>query len=200
METRRSTTGFIIKFNKDTVTWKSQRQRARGNSTADSELFVVNSCAKRAKGLANINEEIFPDSDSTIKLYQDNTSTIARLADPTAIGTIKDIDAKDKYVIQLVKDRRARVFYLPTEQQIADPLTKPLEVAAYLKHREQILKSIIDVTNGIERKLTAREKAATDYKFTYFNIRDMELSNEMTDNAGSPHAPPGGGGVTPGWV
>ncbi len=48
-ETRKSTMGYIVKFNGDTVAWKSTRQRSRGNSTADSELIAVNACAKSAK-------------------------------------------------------------------------------------------------------------------------------------------------------
>ncbi len=128
-----------------------------------------------AKGLANIIEEIFPDENVTIKLYQDNTSTIARLADPTAIGMIKDIDARDKYVIQLVRDGRARVFYLSTAEMLADPLTKPLDKDAFCRHRAAILQSIGEVTTGVERKLTETEMRATEGKMEYFTLRDLQV-------------------------
>ncbi len=107
-------------------------------------------------------------------LYQDNTSTIARLANPTAIGMIKDIDARDKYVIQLVRDGRARVFYLPTMDMIADPLTKPLDTIHFLRHREALLMSTRDVTNGIERKLTDCEKRATETAANYITLCDLQ--------------------------
>ncbi len=175
VETRRSTTGYVIKYNGDTITWRSARQRSRGNSTTDSELIAVNSCARRAKGLANIVAEIFSDLDVTIKLYQDNTSTIARLADPTAIGMIKDIDARDKYVIQLVRDGRARVFYLPTTEMLADPLTKPLDKEAFCRHRTAMLQSIEEATAAVERKLTETERRATDGKAEYLTLRDLQV-------------------------
>ncbi len=101
-ETKRSTTGYVIKCQGDTVVWRSTRQKSRGNSTTDSELIAVNACARRAKGLANMVQEIFPETKQPFRLYQDNTSTIKRVTDSTTIGQYKEVDAKDKYVVQLV--------------------------------------------------------------------------------------------------
>ncbi len=48
-ETRKSTMGYVVKFNDDTVAWKSTRQRSRGNSTMDgnsSQLMLALGDAK----------------------------------------------------------------------------------------------------------------------------------------------------------
>ncbi len=130
-ETRKSTTGYIVKFNSDTVARKSTRQGSRGNSTTDSELVAVNACTRRCKGLANMHYKIFPEEKIPVRLYQDNTSTIKRTNDPTTLGQYKEVDAKDKYLVQLIKNGEAKVIYLPTTEQIADPLMKPLDTKIF---------------------------------------------------------------------
>ncbi len=123
-ETRKSTTGYVVKFNGDTVAWKSTRQRSRGNSTTDLDLIAVNACARRFKGLANMHHEIFPENKAPFRLYQDNTLTIKRTGDAMTLGQYKDVDTKDKYVMQLIKNGEANVIYLPTAEHFADPLNE----------------------------------------------------------------------------
>ncbi len=172
-ETRKSTTGYIVKFNGDTVAWKSTRQRSRGNSTADSELIAVNACARRCKGLANMYYKIFPDMKAPFRLYQDNTSTIKRTGDVTTLGQYKEVDAKDKYVVQLIKNGEATVIYLPTAEHFADPLTKPLEAAAFDRHRRYIMESSEDLKETTKRIITEEENRATENQRKYFNLEEI---------------------------
>ncbi len=198
-ETRKSTTGYVVKCNGDTVAWKSTRQRSRGNSTTDSELIAVNACARRCKGLANMWYEIFPEIKEPIRLYQDNTSTIKQTGDATTLGQYKEVDAKDKYVVQLIKNGEATVTYLPTAEQFADPLTKPLETTTYERHRQRILESIEDLETAETRKITMAEDRATENRNNFFRLDEIWTSednksyhrNGYGDN-GIP-APTGGG-------
>ncbi len=171
-ETRKSTTGYVVKFNGDTVAWKSMRQRSRGNSTMDSELIAVNACARRCKGLANIHYEVFPENKAAVRLYQDNTSTIKWTGDATTLGLYKDVDAKDKYVVQLIKNGEATVIYLPMGEHFADPLTKPLEAAAFEWHRRYILELIDDLKATASRKITEAEDRAMENRRKYFGLEE----------------------------
>ncbi len=167
-----------MKFNGDTVAWKSTRQWSRGNSTTDSELIAVNACARRCKGLANMHYEIFPENKVPVRLYQDNTSTIKRTGDATTLGQYKDVDAKDKYVVQLIKNGEATVIYLPTAEHFADPLTKPLEAAAFERHRRYILESIDDLKATASRKITKAEDRATENRRKYFGLEETWVSED----------------------
>ncbi len=77
--------------------------------------------------MANMHNEIFLENKTPIRLYQDNTSTIKSTADATTLGQYKEVDARDKYVVQLIKNGEANVIYSPTAEHFADPLTKPLK-------------------------------------------------------------------------
>ncbi len=164
--------GYMVKFNGDTVAWKSTRQRSRGNSTTDSELIAVNACARRCKGLANMHHKIFPENKAPFRLYQDNTSTIKRTGDATTLGQYKDVDAKDKYVVQLIKNGEANVIYLPMAEHFADPLTKPLEFAAFDRHRQYIMESIEDLKATAYRKIMEVEDWATENWRKYFGLEE----------------------------
>ncbi len=198
-ETRKSTTGYIVKFNGDTVAWKSTRQRSRGNSTTDSELIAVNACARRCKGLANMYYEIFPNLKAPFRLYQDNTSTIKRTGDATTLGQYKEIDAKDKYVVQLIKNGEATVMYLPTAEHFADPLTKPLDTAAFDRHRRYIMESIEDLKETARRVITEKENLATENRRKYFELEqiwesaDGEFYQRKKNTDNNIPAPTGGG-------
>ncbi len=159
------------------MAWKSTRQRSRGNSTTDSELIAVNTCARRCKGLANVHREIFPEDKVPVRLYQDNTSTIKRTNDATTLGQYKEVDAKDKYVVQLIKNSEAKVIYLPTTEQV-DPLTKPLDTGVFQRHRMAILQSISDLLVTETRKLTAEEWKVTCNKEKHFTLEEVEVSKD----------------------
>ncbi len=178
LETRKSMTGYVVIFNGDTVVWKSTRQRSRGNSTTDMELIAVNACARRAKGLANMHYEIFPETKTYLRLYQDNMSTIKRTADATTLGQYKEVNAKDKYVVQLIKDNQTKVYYLPTNEHFADPLTKPLETAGFMKHLRDILESIEDLTVTATRELMEKEDLAMENKNVYFDFNEIQISED----------------------
>ncbi len=150
------------------VAWKSMRQWSKGNSTTDSELTAVNACARRCKGLANMWHEIFPENKAPIRLYQDNISTIKRTGDTTTLGQYKEVDAKDKYVVQLIKNGEADVIYLPTVEHFADPLTKPLEITAFNRYRAYIMESIEDVKAAAFRKITEKEELAMENRQKHF--------------------------------
>ncbi len=54
-----------------------------------------------------MHHEIFTGNKALIRLYQSNTSMIKRTADATMLGQYKEVDAKDKYVVQLIKNGEA---------------------------------------------------------------------------------------------
>ncbi len=177
-KTRKSTTGYVVKFNGDTVAWKSMRQRSRCNFTTDLELIVVNACARRCKGLANMHHVIFAENKAPFRLYQDNTSMIKQTGDAMTLGQYKDVDAKDKYVVQSIKNGEAKVIYLPTAEHFADPLTKPLEFAAFDRHWRYILESIEALKATAFRKITEAEDRAMENRWNYFGLEETWVSED----------------------
>ncbi len=146
-----------------------------------------------------MHHKIFPENKVPFRLNQDNTSTIKRTGYATTLGQYKDVDAKDKYVAQLIKNGEANVIYLPTAEHFADPLTKPLEFAAFDRHWRYIMESIEDLNATAHRKITEEEDRAMENRRKYFGLEKTWVSEDgeayhqhkATDN--NIPAPTGGG-------
>ncbi len=89
----------------------------------------------------------------------------------------------------------AAVYYVPTDEQIADPLTKPLDGGAFIKHRMALLESVGDRKGDAVRKLTEQEIKATETKPEYFKTQDILIGdsesnyhrlNEVDNGAAAP--------------
>ncbi len=98
---------------------------------------------------------------------------IKRMGDATTLGQYKDVDAKDKYVVQLIKNGEANVIYLPTAEHFADPLTKPLEILAVKRHRRHIMESMEDLKVAVFRKITGKEELVTENRRKYFGLANF---------------------------
>ena len=70
----------------------------------------------------------------TIQMYSDNQGCIALAENPEDHARSKHIDVQFHYTRQLVEYKKVRVDYCPTEDMLADVLTKPLGLRAFSRH------------------------------------------------------------------
>ena len=61
-----------------------------------------------------------------ITLYMDNSSAIDLAFDPVLHSKTKHIDRRDLFIRELIARKVIYVKYIPTAQNVADTLTKPL--------------------------------------------------------------------------
>ena len=64
-------------------------------------------------------------------MHSDNQACIALSRDPVGHRRTKHIDVRYHYIRELVTYRKATIEYLPSEDMIADILTKPLPAAGF---------------------------------------------------------------------
>jgi hypothetical protein len=64
-------------------------------------------------------------------MHSDNQACIILSQDPVGHRRTKHIDVRYHYIRELVAYRKATVTYLPTQDMIADILTKPLPARSF---------------------------------------------------------------------
>lgn len=69
-------------------------------------------------------------------MYEDNQSAIKLVKNGKSRNRTKYIDVKYHFVTDLVKRKIIEIQYCPTDEMIADMMTKPLESVKLKKHRE----------------------------------------------------------------
>ena len=131
---RRSTSGHIYLLNSGPVTWSSTKQRCVATSTTESEYISLSEASKQGQWIRALLRELqrtqYLSSTLATPIFSDNQGCIALARDPVAHSRTKHIDVRYHYIRELVAYNKATVEYIPTDEMVADMLTKPLLLAA----------------------------------------------------------------------
>ena len=130
VNTRRSTTGYVVMLNNGAVAWRSQRQPTVALSTMEAEYMALTEATKELKWIKTFLAELGCNGQSTdstpTDLYSDNQSAIALAKNPVSHARAKHIDIRHHFVREAIQDQIIWVQYIPTAEMTADSLTKAL--------------------------------------------------------------------------
>src|SRR5579859_2376507 len=128
MDTRKSTTGYVVMLNNGAIAWKSRRQPTVALSTMESEYMALTEATKELKWIRTLLAELsYSNKNSPTDLFSDNQSAIALSKNPVAHARAKHIDLRHHFVREAIQDKIIWVQYIPTTEMTADSLTKTLE-------------------------------------------------------------------------
>ena len=123
---RKSTSGYVFKLGSSTVSWRSKRQSVVALSSTEAEYIALSMASQEAIWIRNLLESMnFKQEDATI-LFEDNQGSIALAKNPKDHSRAKHIDIKYHFVRHAVEKKNIQLVYCPTENMMADILTKRL--------------------------------------------------------------------------
>jgi Reverse transcriptase (RNA-dependent DNA polymerase)/gag-polypeptide of LTR copia-type/GAG-pre-integrase domain/Integrase core domain len=130
---RRSRTGIVSQLGGNTVWWKSRKQASVAVSSCEAEYMAVFESAKDAVWLRNLLCEFgsCPGSLPT-SVFLDNQGSISWAKDD-ALRKVKHISLRYHFTHDLIKTHIIDLQYIPTEDNRADSLTKPLTGERFVK-------------------------------------------------------------------
>jgi hypothetical protein len=124
-DTRRSTSGFLIKFRGSPILWASRRQKAISRSSLESEYIALSQGCQNVLWILKLLKQIgYPTS--TVPVYIDNQGAIESTKNGTHSERTKDIDVAYKYGRELLQAKVISLVWCPTDNMTADILTKAL--------------------------------------------------------------------------
>jgi hypothetical protein len=125
-EDRRAISGYAFLIDGGAVSWSSKRQEIVSLSTTESEYVAATHGLKEAMWLRSLLSEVFgPFKDATVLLC-DNQSAIALARDHQYHARTKHIDVRYHFIRWVIDQGVVRLVYCPTEDMVADVLTKAL--------------------------------------------------------------------------
>ena len=111
-------------------------------STCEAEVNAATSAAKGAIHLKNELGQI--PKDFLIRIDEDNSAAIAQAeAGPAHIRNAKHYAVRLRFLQELVLDKEVEFVYCPTNEQLADFMTKPLDVVKF-QHFRDIVLSVVE--------------------------------------------------------
>ena len=121
-----SQSGMVFTFGKTPFFFKCGKQRRITLSSTDGEYETLTEICKYLEWLKGLLEELEIYHHDPIEVYQDNKSTITLATGPGTFKRSKQNLIRYQYVKDLVKDGTIDIVWVPTQDMIADILTKVL--------------------------------------------------------------------------
>ena len=132
---RRSTTGYCVNLSKNSslVSWKTKKQPTVALSTCEAEYMALASTIQECLYLEQLLDGIDSYKYTQPIVHEDNQGTIALAKNPVCRQRAKHVDIKYHFIRSTVSEGRVTLVYCPTDDMVADIMTKPVTKMKLLK-------------------------------------------------------------------
>lgn len=135
---RKCVSGYLMKVHGNTVIWSSKKQQSVAMSSTEAEYVAMSSCCSEAIWLGGLLHDMLPLKNIfPIHVFEDNQGAIA-MAKTEETKRVKHIDVKYHFIRDAVEQQKININYVPTRDQEADILTKPLTTTFFEGFRRKI--------------------------------------------------------------
>lgn len=132
---RKSTSGYVFLQGGAAITWKSSKQSCVALSTAEAEYVALSAAAQEAIWLQQLTSDLLNKNIRETTIHEDNQSAMCMAKNQQSHRRTKHIEIKYHFIRDLVEAGRIKLTYCPSEDMIADMLTKGLPIAQFEKLR-----------------------------------------------------------------
>ncbi|KAL8310867.1 hypothetical protein RB597_001710 [Gaeumannomyces tritici] len=146
-QNRKSSQAYVITLFGGIIGWRASKQATVTTSTTEAELLALAEAAKEALFVSRMIKELGVTlDDCSIKIKCDNQQTIGLVnKDLYTLQTkLRHVDIHNHWLRQEAHAKRINVTYTPTDQMLADGLTKALAGNKMTRFRNQL--NLTDIT------------------------------------------------------
>ena len=151
---RTSSQAYVMKLFGSTIGWRTNKQDTVTTSTTEAELLSLSQAAKEAMFVSRLVREFGVKlDDKKIIIQCDNKQTIRLVNEDIVLlrTKLRHVDIHNHWLRQEAVRQRIKVIYTPTEDIMADGLTKTLSYDTHQRFINQL--GLVD----IEEQLKERE-------------------------------------------
>ena len=134
---RKSHTGMIIKLATGPICWTSHKQKTVALSSTEAEYMALSDSCRQLMWLKSLFSEI-GITIAVLPLCGDNQGSIFLGSNPVQERRTKHIDIRYHYIRECIESKEIELFYVPTDDNIADVLTKNLALIKFQKFRDNL--------------------------------------------------------------
>jgi len=137
IDSRKSTSGFLITIGGAPTSWYSKLQKCVATSTAESEYYSISDCAKHCLWYLNLLNEL-NIGINYVTINVGNKAAIYNCQNQSINPRSKHIDIKYHHMRDLINEKRIKLKYIRSENNLADGFTKYLNNILMNKFRNSL--------------------------------------------------------------
>ena len=139
VDSRKSTSGYIVKLANGAVSWRSEKQTLTATSTMKSKFVSCFEASSHGIWLKSFISglRIVDSISRPLKLYYDNSATVL-MAKNKSGSRSKHVDIKYLVIRECVKEKKVVIEHISTELMLADFLTKVMPPKYFKDHVVQM--------------------------------------------------------------
>ncbi|KAJ9539504.1 hypothetical protein OSB04_032237 [Centaurea solstitialis] len=145
----KSQSGYVFTLNGGAISWKSSKQDTIADSTTEAEYIAASDAAKEAVWLRNFISDlrVVASISRPIDIYCDNSGAVAQAKEPREHHKSRNVLRKYHLIREIIGRVDVRICKIPTDENVADPLTKPLARAKHEGHASSIGMQYLDTSS-----------------------------------------------------
>jgi hypothetical protein len=109
------------------------------HSSCEAEIKAMDEWCREVMHIMDMMKFLCGPYSEPVKLFVDSESAIELCTSLKQSHKVKHINMRIHFLRELIEDGFVELFFVPSELNVADVLTKPLPEAAFLKHRWVLL-------------------------------------------------------------
>ena len=133
---RKSTSDYLLMMSEAPVSWKSKKQTCVALSTAEAEYVALATTTQEITWLRQLLKDLHNEQTEPTLIHEDNQSAICIAQNPQYHSKAKHIDIKYHFIREKVIDSTIELCYCPTNNMLADMMTKGLTHNKFSRLRE----------------------------------------------------------------
>ena len=138
IDDRKSTWAYCIYLEHNLISWSSKKQSIVTRSSAESEYKALTSASSKITWLQSLFKEIKLECVSVPTIWCDNISATELAKNLVYHSRTKLIELDMHFIRDKVLARELKINYIPSDEQIADILTKPLTFTHFNYFRSKL--------------------------------------------------------------
>lgn len=131
LQTKKSVTGYMVKYGQSLISWKSKKQETISRSLAEAEFRSMASTVAELSWLTGLFKELEVLVVQPVDLYCDSKAAIQIAVNPIFHERTKHIDIDCHFVREKLQEGLIRTHHINTKEQPADVFTKGLGKAQH---------------------------------------------------------------------
>ncbi|KAL1293456.1 hypothetical protein AAHE18_19G074500 [Arachis hypogaea] len=138
LEDRKSISGFCLYLGNNPISWKSNKQTKVSRSSTEAEYRAMCAAQTKIMSIQQLLQELRIPQTMVPTIYCDNQSACLLAANPILHSRCKHLELDLHFLRDLVNQKSLYIVHIPSSDQIADCLTKPLSQHLFNRYKRKL--------------------------------------------------------------